>query len=108
MIIKPSLEPRKLIDYDLMLDNGLSFPITIDASAGDTVDWDTSPSIVTFKQSARPHPTDPDASSPAEEITFFISHIISVTKRTRLVMPATPDQKEEWQNLVRSMSRTIQ
>ena len=110
MIIQPVLEQHQVVDYEIVFNNGLTAPITVDEQAGDTVDWATSPLTVTFYQAERPHPVDPEARIPAEETTIFISHILTITKRRRTVMPATPDQKAEWQNVLRTLStsRTLQ
>lgn len=108
MIVNPTITPHILTDYDVISTTGVTLPITIDEDAGDHVDWSTSPLSVTFHLSERTSPTDPDAHFAAEDITVFLGHVLSITKRRRTVMPLTPDQKDEWSKVMHQLHKTVQ
>jgi hypothetical protein len=108
MIIYPTTTTHTVEDFDIQLSNGTFMSITVDREAGDTVDWDTSPLVAKFHLSEKPSPTDLDVKMPAEDLTVFVSHIISVTRRTRTVVPVSPEQKDEFRKTLHKLSGTIQ
>jgi hypothetical protein len=100
-------EPRTLIEYDITYSGGFIVPYTIDETAGDEVDWTTSPMSVIFKLVEKPSITDPEVKLPAEEITVFLQHVLSITKRPRIVTPITPDQKEAWKQTLHKLTGSV-
>lgn len=108
MIVNPSREPRIVDDYDLLFSNGMLMPLTIDKDAGDEIDTDTTPLVIKIKLASKASPTDPSQRSSQEVITVFVSHLISITHRTREVLPPTPEQAEVIHNLIQRLHPTIQ
>lgn len=109
MIINTITEdPKVLLEYDFQFANGLAVTWSVDPVIGDSVDWDTSPLAVTFKLSEKPHPTDPDAKYPAEETTIFLSQVLFITKRSRILMPQSPEEKAAWRTTLHNLSKTVQ
>ena len=92
MVINPVLDTKTVYDYELLSANGIPLTLTIDESAGDVVEIDKL--VVTFHLTAKPSVTNPDVNLPAEEITVFVNHLLSITKRTREITEVSPDQKE--------------
>ena len=107
MIVQSTLEPRVLTDYDILLDNGMMMPVTIDKDAGDVVDFIGNPLAVVIRYSEKPT-NIPDVKLPAEETTIYMSHVISITTRERLVLPRTPEQEDLWQRTLHKVSKTVQ
>lgn len=107
MIVNPHIEPHIVDEYDVLMDNGLLLPFTIDKDNGDTVDFDTSPLTIHFNLAAKRSISNPELMLPAEEITLFVKHIVSITHRTREVLPPTPDQQEQFKSL-HKLNPTIQ
>lgn len=99
MIIQPVLTPRVIEDYDILFQNGILLPLSIDRDAGDTVDFTPGQLVATFHLAGKPTLADPSTKLPDEDITVFVSHVISVTKRYREVMPLTPEQEADFQSL---------
>src|SRR3990167_11025891 len=101
-------ESRTVDDYDLTFLNGLFLTFTVDTDLGDTVDFNTNPLVVTFHRSEKPATADPDSKTPADDTTVFLSHVLSITHRKRLIAPVTPDQKAEWRNTLLQLTKTVQ
>lgn len=108
MIVNPVLEPHVVDDYDLLFTNGVLMPITVDRDAGDTVDFETSPLVINFHLAARTSPTDPDSKIPQEDITVFVSHLISITHRIREVLPPAPEHAEAIKSIIHKLHSTVQ
>jgi hypothetical protein len=104
MLIQSVIKPRILDEFDLMFSSGILLPITIDKDAGDTVDMSNADYAI-FNITAKPASNNPDTLLPAEEITVFLRHVISVTHRVREILPANPDQVEEFKSLFKLPDR---
>jgi hypothetical protein len=107
MIISSSPTPRIIDDYDVVLASGHMMPISLDRAAGDTIDTDSSPLVIKFYLAPKPTQNDPDVMLPAEDITLFVAHIISISHRTRELTPASPELQEQFRTL-HKLSPTIQ
>jgi hypothetical protein len=108
MIINHASEPQLIEDFEFITNSGDSFTESINVALGDTVDWDTSPLAVIFHYAAKPSPLDPDLKMPAEKVSIFLNHIVRVKQSTRLVMPASPEQKDCFRQTLLKTSATIQ
>lgn len=101
MIINTPLETKVVDEYDIATGGGLVMPVTIDPKAGDT--FEESDSKFTIHIAPRQSMNDPMKSLPAENITIYKSHVISINHRTREVPPLTPEQQFEWNKTLQEM-----
>lgn len=109
MIIQnPDPITRTIDDYELHFTNGQSMSIEVDAEAGDTTDFTTHPLAILIHLETKPSRTSPNQMMGAEDLTIFLSHILSIVKRQKTVTPLTFEQKMEWTKTVNEISRTIQ
>jgi hypothetical protein len=100
-------EVKKIVDdYDLVFSSGMMLPVTLDKSAGDTIEFDKD--VITFRLTAKPSINDPDITLPAEDITVFTKHLVTVQHRTREVRELTPEQQFEWKKHLKEVGGTIQ
>jgi hypothetical protein len=100
MLIQPHITPKLIDEFDILFESGLPMPITIDREAGDTIDM-SDPNIAIFTKAAKPSLSNPDVMIPAEEITVFMRHVLTVTHRAREVYPPTPEEKDAFRSLHR-------
>lgn len=111
MIIEQPEVKHILDDYDILFASGYLMPITIDLAHGDTISLDDKAILVHL--SAKPSQSNPARQLPAEDITVFTPHIISIQHRSREVVEPSLEQKAElaktWQELVGvPTSKTLQ
>lgn len=101
---------KKLIEeYDFSFTNGMMLPITIDREAGDEVDLSTHPHAIIVNIVEKPSRIIPDQTVPAEQITIFTAHLLSIQKRIKEVEELTFEQKEQFRLTVQELStKTIQ
>lgn len=92
-ITSPDPKTRHLEVFDFWFENGMVFTISVDKEAGDTIDWDTSPSVVRIHLTTHPHNTNPEIMIPAEDHTIFIKHVIRLIKHEEEAMPLTTEQQ---------------
>ena len=101
-----SLEPNRMVqDYDILLENGMMLPITIDRAAGDTVEFIGD--IIQFTLVPKPSMNDPTKMLPAEDITVFKPHVLSIQHREREIVSLTPEQKYQLSQTLQELSGTI-
>lgn len=100
-IIVPEVK-RVVDDYDFLFTSGFMMPVTIDREAGDKVDFNKDG--ITIYLSAKPAQSDPRRLLPAEDITIFSQHLLSVQHRRREVTMLTPDEKREWHKTFNELS----
>ena len=100
-------EPVTVDDYDITFANGLCMTITIDRAAGDTVDFTSNPLATIFHLAEKPSPNNAKLLLRAEESTIFMSHVLAIQHRTRVVTPITPEMKDELQKTILSKTTTI-
>ena len=94
-------------DYDLRFVNGLELSFSIFKDLGDTVDFDTSPLSVIFHFAKKTSPID-SSQLPAEDVTLMLQHILSISKRFRLVTPQTEEQHELFKKTLHQLTHTVQ
>lgn len=94
MEIKSPEKKRVLEEYDFVSPSGKVLPITIEPAAGDTITFGENEIQVSIP--SRPSPFNPEEVLPAEDVTIYKAHVVSVHHRTRQVDELTPEQKLEW------------
>jgi hypothetical protein len=101
-------EPEKHIvdNYDFWFTNGQVMSLQIDPVLGDHIDFSTHPTAVTIHLAAKPHRTNPDNRLPQEDITIFLSHLLTIIKKTEEVVPLTTEQQIQWQKTVQEIAKT--
>lgn len=106
MIINEPEVKRVVDDYDFVFISGQMMPVTIDKEAGDTVEIDKDSVVINL--TAKKSLTDPNRTLPAEEITIFAKHLISIQHRKREVVELTAEQKVSWMRTLQELNSTIQ
>lgn len=81
-------------DYEFMFASGMMLPLTVNPSAGDTIEFNDKYITVNLKEKASL--TDPTQTIPAEVITIFVNHLATNHHRIREVTDMTPEQRVEW------------
>jgi hypothetical protein len=94
---------RVVDEYDFVFTGGVGMSVTIDALAGDSISFDKA--TIKIFRTAKPTIGNPDMEYPAEDITLFVAHIVSVQHRTREIQNFTPDQQLEWLEAVNADTR---
>lgn len=94
MIIEIPEVKKILDDYDILFESGFMMPLTIDLDKGDTITFDDKAILIHL--TSKPSRNNPDKFLPAEDITVFTPHIISIQHRTREVTELTPNEKASW------------
>lgn len=84
---------REVEDFDIISVTGLKESVTVDASAGDTVEQLSD--RVIFKCIARPSPLNPEIILQAEEVSYLLANTFSIRRRKRIVTDPTPEQKAQ-------------
>ena len=107
-IDNPTPEPVLYEDYDITFANGMTLPISISKSLGDTVDFDTSPLSVIFHLAEKASPSDDEVRIPPEDITIFMTHVLSIARRTRTIIPPTQEQKDQFRQAYHQLNKTVQ
>lgn len=101
MQIETPQEMKVVDEYDIATDAGLVMPITIDAKEGDTFEEHDDRFIIhlvpksSIYDSAKKHP--------AEDITIYKRHVISLNHRIREIPPLTPEQQFQWQKTAQEL-----
>ena len=104
MYITSTTEPRTVVDYEFVCHSGYAFMHTIDEDLGDTVAFGPTPLTVTLYLAEKASITDPEIAIPAEEITVFLTHVVTMHKRPRIVHPTPPEQKFDLRKVIVSKS----
>lgn len=94
MLIQTPEVKKILDDYDILFQSGFMMPLTIDLEKGDTISFDDKAILVHL--AAKPSKSDPNKLLPAEDITVFTPHIISIQHRTRELVEPSPEEKLKW------------
>lgn len=94
MVVNSPEVKKTVEDYDFTLSSGMMMPITVDTTMGDIIKVGSE--VVQIHLVARPSLNDPTKHLPAEDITIFTKHLVSVQHRTREVVELTPEQQFEW------------
>lgn len=90
LIDSPEIK-KTVIDYDIVLDFGVTVPITIDPSKGDTIELGDK--IISIHMPSKASDNNPEHQLPAEDMTIFVSHVVSIQRREREVVELSPEQK---------------
>lgn len=106
MRVETPLVKKWVDDYDVVFQSGMMMPITVDLAQGDYIQ--IGDKLIEVSLKAKPSPTDPDQILPAEDITIYVSHVVSIQHRVREVVELTPEQKFEWKKTLQELGGTIQ
>lgn len=87
MIINETIKTEEVHEWDFILDNGMTVPLTLKPATGDSIEEKEDAFYITI--SAKPHPTHPDVVMPEERNKIFKSHILIVQHRVRTL--STPE-----------------
>lgn len=102
-------EVKKILDdYDILFDSGFMMPLTVDLSKGDTISFDDKAILVHL--TPKPSQADPKKFLPAEDLTIFTPHIISIQHRVREFIEPSPEESLRWEKTWKDLtvSPTIQ
>ena len=104
MIISSNLPDRPPYDdYDFMIESGVLWTLSINKGEGDTITYEGN--TVQFHVVEKPSLSDPEATTPEENITVFMDHVVSLRHTTRAAPLATPEQKHEWQRTMEDITK---
>ena len=87
-----------LDEYEIVFESGMVVPVTVNLDLGDT--YEEGPDVILVSLVAKPSLTDPTKTLPAEDIRIFKSKVASINHRTREVVEATPEVKEDFRKLI--------
>jgi hypothetical protein len=93
---------KTVIDYEFVYDQGMSFSMTLDTEAGDTIEF--TPLTIEIKLVAKPSLNDPTKTLPAEDISIYLSKVASIRKVSRQMILLTDEEKLNWQRDFKSMT----
>jgi hypothetical protein len=94
---------KHLVDqYDIFFDSGAVMPVTVDTEAGDSMN--VSDKFLLFTLSAKPSLSNPENLLPAEDVTVFLPHVISIQHRQVERVEPNPDQQAEWREIWEKMA----
>ena len=106
MIIETPPKTKLIDDYDIVFSSGMMIPISVDLAAGDTIDFNNL--TIKVHLTSKPSLNDPMKSLLAEDMTFFMAHVVSIQHRVREVIELTPEQQFEWTKVVQELGGTVQ
>jgi hypothetical protein len=105
MEINAILPVKVVEEYEFIFSSGFLLAISIEPSEGDLIDFGSDRILIT--KPSKPSLVDPNQSLPAEDVTLFRNHLISIQHRTREVVGRTPDQEVEWQETLKEVGGKI-
>jgi hypothetical protein len=109
MIVKsPEPKKRKIDDYEIHLEGGIILPLNLDFEAGDSVDWEHSPTAIRVKLASKPSVTDVGINTLEEDLTIMLSKVLFIQHRQREVTDLTVEQQLEWSKTIQELSKTVQ
>jgi hypothetical protein len=100
-IIHPDSK-RVVDDYDFTFSHGIVVPVRIDLERGDSIEFIEGG--VNIKIVSKPSLNEPGRMIPAEEVTLFSQHLISIHHRQTEVTELSPEQRFEWSEMVKQYS----
>ena len=105
MIINSPESRREVFDYDISFVNGSTAPFTICPALGDTISF--SDKVILIHLAEKPSPLRTGEKLDAEDITVFTPHVLFIQKRRREIVDLDPEKRFEWEQMVKSMTNTI-
>lgn len=102
MIVNSPLATKFVHDYDVLFTSGMVLPASLDLEAGDTIDFNLDTILIHL--APKPSQNNPDVTLPAEDITIFVKHVLSIQHRTREVLGLTPEQNHEWRKTLSELT----
>lgn len=104
MIINSPTTPKIIDDYDFIFING-QWSVTIDESAGDTIDT-SDPHKISIYIAPKPSMADPSQKTPAETQTLYTNNLNIVQHKQREVFPASPELREQIKDFILEKAKT--
>src|SRR5690349_14127746 len=96
---------KTVYDYEFVFSSGMAFPVTIDPSAGDSIEYLRG--LVHINLAAKPSPSDPSKFTPAETHVIYLRHVASSLKRERTIIELNEEQKNAWKKAFQPQSKSI-
>lgn len=94
------IEPRLIDDYDFVFMNGLVWPISIDRKAGDDIAFMEDRIEINIAERKDPN-------TPKEHQTLYLKNIALIQHRERYMVPQSPEQRDEYKELLKKVSKTV-
>lgn len=94
MIIQSPDVLKTIDDYDIVFENGMMMPLSLDKGLGDTINFGAE--VINVNLVVKPSQNDPTKLLPAEDTTIYLKHVVSIQHRTRKVAELTPEEKHAW------------
>lgn len=94
MLINTPLAKKTVDDYDVLFESGMVMPLTVDLDAGDEIHFNDA--IIKVHLASKASKNSPDKTLPAEDITIFVKHILSIQHRSREVEEQSPEERAQW------------
>lgn len=105
MLVETPQDFKTIDEYDVTTASGLAMPITIDSKAGDY--FDEGVDRIKVYLAPRSSIYDSEKKLPAETITIFKAHVISINHRTREVPQLTPEQQYQWSKVAQELGNKL-
>lgn len=103
MIINTPGAPTKLLtDLDITSIHGLTLPITIDETLGDTLT--ITGETINIHLASKPMVGDPSKTLPAEDIVVYIKNIFCTQTRQREAIARSPELESQWQETLSALA----
>lgn len=93
MIVNTPVNKRTVIDYDFMFLGGSVLQLTVDASEGDTISFDSD--VIRVFIAPTENLMNPETMTQAERHTILKTHLIHYKERERELTNLTPEEKFE-------------
>lgn len=107
-ITSPDPISRMIDEYEFVFTNGQSMTVPVDVVVGDSIDFNTHPMAVMIHMETKPSPTNPAVTMKPEDVTIFVSHILTIVKRQKEFIPLSTEQQDAWKRTVQEISKTVQ
>ena len=109
MLIQPP-DPitHQIDDYDFNFTNGAMLPVSLNRTAGDTIDFDSHPTAIRIMLVRKPSLADASVILPAEDITVFLSHLLMINHRIRTVTELTTAEQREWKESIQRIGQKVE
>lgn len=105
MIVNTPVSKRTVVDYDFTFLGGSVLQLTIDASEGDTISFDSG--TIRVYIAPADNLMNPETKTPAERHTILQSHLIHYKEKERELTNLTPEEKYELSKTLLSLAQPV-